>query len=239
MKKSLSYSVVGIVLLLGLLVTSCSKSTGETIDQKGTSSPLPFSVRDGVTFLQSMEEVSKIEQNHGISLTQQDDLYTTGKISIAGYDDSWINYYFSENNQLTTIDMYFNPQKGYETLNHMEKSFFDIEDGLKKYDGYSVQIPSTLKGNSLSKWYDSIAANPPENGNSAACGKSGRLIQTDNGYVYIDHVCMLAGKLPLHFVAYTYYTNEEISNLIAEQATIQEAETKEQQEIQESKSNDL
>ena len=108
--------IISIMLVLLVLLSGCqsketSKNESEVKNDNKTESSSSFSVRGGITFGMSSEEVRRIEKENGVEVKSFSDLiegqkgssdgnfslFSTTDLSIAGIDGGSLNYSFKDN----------------------------------------------------------------------------------------------------------------------------------------------
>lgn len=226
MKKTLLFSV-SIILLL-----SCVTALAD---------PMDFSLRDGIMFGQTVDEVTLIEKKNGTVLQLVDNdtefdittslfknlygsngiveegpEYKTGELSIIGFNGSIIKYGFFNNGKLSSIK-YIITSGGWFNNDGplLDDAFNLVEQGLVKYDKNLLTIPQTLARRSVyNEWYDEMEESLSSDRDTSLHGRSERLVEIDDGYVLIEHFAFVISTVSVHRVYYSYISPEELSTVL-------------------------
>lgn len=176
-----------------------------------------FTVRNGLTFGMSVEDVTSFELNtNSVTISPYKDndgvinYYMSSSVNIAGYGGSTIHYGFDETGKLRWIEYWIEPTDGYKYVKDLSAAFEVIEPSLKKYDEISLGALEGLDGQTFLRLYNVIDGTSK---NAVQCGKSERLAVFDNEYVLIQHLSMLAGNMPWHIVSYRLQEDEMVKKI--------------------------
>ena len=232
MRRGIAIGLV-IVLLLGM---GCFAEGSNTVE------PLAFSLRNGVLFGMSPDDVKQIEKENEVKLGQKtgygNRAYTTDdNIAIAGYLGSRVEYYF-ERGQLDRVEIHIQPDGlfSWSSYTELTKAFQEIESALEKYDVNCIDLPFFPR-------IDSITVSMHDNKTNKSHGRTHRMVHTTDGYVYIEHFaidCVEAGLgVPFyyHIVVYKHFTDAAFDSLMDSWNAKVEAEENERKQVEEGKKN--
>ena len=141
MKKTLS-----LILLLSIFSICFIGSVSSSFAEES------FSVRGGVDFGMSLEEVQDIEEKNGFTTSSTDDrkYLFVKSISLAGFDNGSISYNFGSDNSLSYFDYYWKDRYDDSSSNNT----FDRYDDSDIWQKYEEQYKSLSEA--LSNKYETI-----------------------------------------------------------------------------------
>lgn len=182
-----------------------------------------FTVRNGISFGLTLDEVKKIEKNTG-PLTKDGDYWKIENITISGISNSTVYYGFDSNQRLYEFHYNYNtPRTSYAFC---EREYLRITQSLiNKYGeplGYSGGKTHVIRTATLDSLIESLRTIelffPIAVPSTYYLPYNEWVIDTNDGHIKIEHVMIYignsSGESTPHILKYQFYSNEEWDKLL-------------------------
>lgn len=194
-----------------------------------------FSIRNGITFNLSVEEVERIDRSAGgtefrnvaernkewgISYSEEDEYTYCSYATLAGYSGT-INYRFTNpDKKLYEIEYDFQADSDTD----IDSVFNELETSLTKYDELSIGSDPQIYGTCVQETNDDAFL-------AEVFGYTSRIVPYSEYYVVIDHIATRSSLSGLpdnfdHYISYSMKSKSEVDRILSEKSDKSEAAQK-------------
>jgi len=169
-----------------------------------------FSMRNGVEFGMTLEEIEKVE-TFSRDKSKNQEVYSYGYGKISGIDGSCVEYHFDQNGKLNSLEINFseenknNPmiKEDYVKINSLLEDKYGKPLGNKNGECYFLrgnEFNSVLSNYTLFKMLGTVIYDE-------------WLLETEDGHIKIDHFCFYKGSEGMHCLEYSFFSHEDVKNM--------------------------